>query len=69
MELFWNSLDNALSSIVLYLETKVEVEVCIYDIRSRFTPRWEHCKYVCFSRRADKQNNNVYFIEIHLFFL
>ena len=27
MELFWNSLDNAPSSIVFYLEMKVEVEV------------------------------------------
>ena len=36
VELFWNSLDNAPSSIVFYLEIKVEVGV--HDIRSRFTP-------------------------------
>ena len=28
LELFWNSLNNAPSSIVFYLEMKVEVEVC-----------------------------------------
>ena len=39
MELFWNSLNNAPSSIVFYLEMKVEVEVDVHDIRSRFTPR------------------------------
>ena len=39
VELFWNSLDNAFSSIVFYLEMKVEVEVGVHDIRSRFTPR------------------------------
>ena len=37
--LFWNSLDNAYSSIVFYLEMKVEVGV--HGIRSRFTPRFE----------------------------
>ena len=35
VELFRNSLDNAPSSIVFYLEMKVGV----HDIRSRFTPR------------------------------
>ena len=40
VELFWNSLDNAPSSIVFYLEMKVEVEVGVHDIRPRFTPRW-----------------------------
>ena len=39
LELFGNSLDNAPSSIVFYLEMKVEVEVGEHDIRSRFTPR------------------------------
>ena len=39
MELFWNSLDNGPSSIVFYLEMKVEVEVGEHNIRSRFTPR------------------------------
>ena len=39
VELFWNSLDNAPSSIVFYLEMNVEVEVGVHDIRSRFTPR------------------------------
>ena len=39
VELFWNSLDNAPSSIVFYLEMKVEVEVGGHDIWSRFTPR------------------------------
>ena len=39
VELFWNSLDNAPSTIVFYLEMKVEVEVGVHDIRSRFTPR------------------------------
>ena len=34
--LFWNSLDNAPSSIDFYLEIKVEVG---HDIRSRFPPR------------------------------
>ena len=42
VELFWNSLDNAPSSIVLYLETEMEVEVGVHDIRSRFTPRVKH---------------------------
>ena len=39
VELFWNSLDNAPSSIVFYSEMKVEVEVGVHDIRSWFTPR------------------------------
>ena len=39
MELFWNSLDNAPSSIVFYLEMKVEVDVGVHDIRTRFTSR------------------------------
>ena len=39
LELFWNSLDNAHSSIVFYMEIKMEVEVGVHDIRSRFTPR------------------------------
>ena len=39
VEFFWNSLDNAPSSIVFYLEMKVEVEVGVHDIRPRFTPR------------------------------
>ena len=39
VELFWNSLDNAPSSIVFYLEMKVEVEVGVHDIiRSWFIP-------------------------------
>ena len=38
MELFWNSLDNAPSSIVFYLETKVEVEVEVYTILGRASP-------------------------------
>ena len=38
VELFWNSFDNALSSIVFYLEMKVEVEVGLDDIRSLITP-------------------------------
>ena len=41
MELFWISLDNAPSSIVFYLEIKMEVEVGVHDIRSRFTPRFQ----------------------------
>ena len=41
VELFWNSLDNDPSSIVFYLEMKVEVEVGVHNIRSRFTPRFE----------------------------
>ena len=41
VELFWNSLDNAPSSIIFYLEMKVEVGV--HDIRSRFTPRRTPC--------------------------
>ena len=40
VELFWNSLDNAPSSIVFYLEMKVEVEECLHDTRPRFTPRF-----------------------------
>ena len=46
-ELLWNSLDNAPSSIVFYLEMKVEVGV--HDIRSRLTPRLSHYGiiYVC----------------------
>ena len=39
MELFWNTLDIAPLSIVFYMEMKVEVEVGIHDIRSRFTPQ------------------------------
>ena len=39
MELFWNSLNNAPSSIVLHLEMKVEVEVGVHDIGSEFTHR------------------------------
>ena len=39
VELFWNSLDKDLSSIVFYLEMKVQVEVGVHDIRPRFTPR------------------------------
>ena len=41
VELFGNSLDT-LSSIVFYLEMKVEVEVevGVHDDRSRFTPRF-----------------------------
>ena len=38
VKLSWNSLDNAPSSIVFYLEMKVEVRVSVHDIRSRFTP-------------------------------
>ena len=41
VELFWNSLNNAPSSIIFYLEMKVKVEVGVHDIRSRFTPRYE----------------------------
>ena len=37
VELFWNSLENAPSSIVFYLEMKVEVGV--HNIRLRFIPR------------------------------
>ena len=32
MELFWNSLDNAPSSIVINLEMKVDVELGVHDI-------------------------------------
>ena len=39
LELFWNSLVNAPSSIVFYLEMKVDVEVGVHDIRSLFIPR------------------------------
>ena len=39
VELFWNSLDNAPSSIIFYLEMKVEVDVGVHDIRSLFTSR------------------------------
>ena len=39
VKLFWNSLDNPPWSIAFYLEMKVEVEVVVHDIRSRFTPR------------------------------
>ena len=41
VELFWNSLDNAPSSIVFDLEMKVELEVGVHDIKSWFTPRFE----------------------------
>ena len=37
VEIFWNSLDNAPSSIVFYFEMQVEVEVGVHDIRLRFT--------------------------------
>ena len=36
-KIIWNSLDNAPSSIVFYLEMEMEVEVGVHDIRSRFT--------------------------------
>ena len=39
VELFWNSLDSAPSSIIFYLEMIVEVEVGVHDIRLRLTPR------------------------------
>ena len=39
LELFWNSLDNAPLSIVFKMEIKVEMEVGLHDIGSRFTPR------------------------------
>ena len=39
VELFWNSLDNAPSSIAFYLEMKVEVELGVHNIRSRLTPQ------------------------------
>ena len=45
VQLFWNSLDNAPSSIVFYLEMKVEVEVGVHDIRSWFTPRPKLMRY------------------------
>ena len=32
VKLFWNSLNNAPSSIVFYLEMKAEVEVGVHDI-------------------------------------
>ena len=32
VELFWNSLDNAPSSIFFYLEMKVEVEVGVHEL-------------------------------------
>ena len=54
MELFWNSLENAPSSIVFYLEIKVEVEVGVHDIRSRFTPRLQSKSY--------RMNNKLIFI-------
>ena len=41
MELFWNSLDNAPSSIDFYLEMKVKVEVGVHNISSRFNPRFQ----------------------------
>ena len=34
LELFWNSLDNAPSSIVFYLEMKVKLKVGVHDISS-----------------------------------
>ena len=40
VELLWISLDNAPLSIVIYLELKVEVEVGVHDIWSRFTPQF-----------------------------
>ena len=40
LETFRNSLDNALSSIVFYVEMKVEVDVGVHDIGSRITPRY-----------------------------
>ena len=43
LELFLNSLENTPSSIVFYLEMKVEVEVGVHNIRSRFTPRVQIC--------------------------
>ena len=37
VELLWNSLDN--DPLPIVLEMKVEVEVVVHDIKSRFTPR------------------------------
>ena len=45
--IMWNSLYNAPSSIVFYLEMKVEVEVGVHDIRSRFTPRFFPYHLLC----------------------
>ena len=42
VDLFWNSLDNAPSSIAFNLEMKVDVEVGVHNIRSRFTPHFQH---------------------------
>ena len=52
VKLFWNSLDNALSSMVFYLEMKVEVKVGVHDIRSRFATRFTSYNE-CSDRQAD----------------
>ena len=59
MELFWNSLDNVPSSIVFYLEMKVEVEVGVDDIKSRFTPRLKLIQFfsILFTYMAYKNSN------------
>ena len=44
---FWNYVElyrNSLDNVVFYLEMKVEVEVGVYNIRSRFTPREKSIK-------------------------
>ena len=41
LELCGIILDNVSLSIVFYLEIKVEVEVGVHDIRSRFGPRYK----------------------------
>ena len=38
--IMWNSLDNALSSIVFYFGIKVAVEEGVHDIRPQFTPQF-----------------------------
>ena len=65
--IFWNSLDNALSSIVFYLEMKVEVEVGVSDIRSRFTPQYslKNLKISCVHFKSEETESKVLVTSCH----
>ena len=48
---------NAPSSIVFYLEMKVEVEVGVHDIRSRFTPRFSPKENIGYHLKKKKKRS------------